>query len=165
MSITIDSECLIIVVSTFVKAFPVNKSEVRMMVNDFGYIETSKRLNIPAPTLRQWAKRGKWNVPTRTDQRVTLVTQAPADAHAAQLAEDEAETRASLSRAARQMAKDCEKLPVRHSDKALNVGKLTGIVHKWDAKQQQGANVMVNIALLGIDPESVSVKGDIIDQA
>jgi len=130
----------------------IDKDQVRMLVTDIGYNEASKRLNIPAPTLRQWAHRGKWSVPARTDERVTLVTTPPAVAHASALAEMETETRTSLARSAQRMAKDAEQATLRDSDKVHNVAKTAAIVHRWDAKEQ-GVNVAVNIALLGVPPE------------
>jgi hypothetical protein len=55
------------------------------------------------------------------------------------------------------MAKDAEELPVRHADKAYTVAKTASIVHRWDSKTQQN-NVVVNVALLGIDPSEVRVS-------
>jgi len=138
-------------------ATPVNKEAVRIMVRDFGYNETAKRLNIKAPTLRKWAERGNWNVQPRTDERVTLVTKPVADAHAEALAEMESATRISLARSVKRLSKDSETVTLRDSKHVKNVAQTAAIVHKWDAKSTQ-TNVMVNIALLGVDPSEVSAQ-------
>ncbi len=75
----------------------VNKEAIRILVADVGYNEASRQLNIPAPTLRQWAHRGQWSTPMRTDERVTLVTRSPADAHSVVMSERKAQSRTLLS--------------------------------------------------------------------
>jgi hypothetical protein len=84
--------------------------------------------------------------------------QTGSDALEIALQRDERETRASLSKYARKVSKtaaaspDIEQAPLVHK-----VAQTAGIVHKWD--QKTGApNVMVNIALLGIDPGDVEVS-------
>jgi len=128
------------------------------MVRDLGYNETAQRLNIKPATLRKWAERGSWNVQPRTDQRVTLVTKPIAEAHAEALAEMESETRISLARSVKRLAKDSEQATLRNSGEVKNVAQTAAIVHRWDAKEQTN-NVMVNVALLGIQPSEVLVEG------
>jgi bifunctional ADP-heptose synthase (sugar kinase/adenylyltransferase) len=36
-------------------------------------------------------------------------------------------------------------------------------LHGWEAKSGPAANVMVNIALLGVEPGSVTVQGEIVE--
>jgi hypothetical protein len=144
---------------------PVNKEAVRMLVADIGYQEASQRTGIAYATLRQWSKRGKWKVAAPHSQAVTAVTRSPVDAHADVIAELESQTRMSLARSVKRLAKDSEHATLRHSGEVKNVAQTAAIVHRWDTKQTQ-ANVMVNIALLGVDPCEVQAKvTDVSDTA
>jgi len=87
----------------------------------------------------------------------------------AELANDERETRASLSRYARKASSEAENMPgvlaIAASDKVHNVAKTAAIVHRWDAKTENTGNVIVNVALLGIQPgevraEAITVEPD-----
>src|SRR5881227_315445 len=133
----------------------VDKDQVRMLVADIGYQETAQRTGIAYATLRQWSKRYHWQATPalRTPQPMTVtdVTRPIADAHAEALQEHEAETRMSLAKSARRMAKDCEELPVRHADKAYVVAKTMAIVHRQgEHGAQQGFTLNVlNLGALG----------------
>ena len=137
-------------------AIQINREEVRMLVADLGYAETSKRTGIKEPTLRQWSKRGKWNVQRQHSQAVTTVTQRPSDAHAQAIAELETQTRMALARSAANLATQSEKAKLRDSGNVKNVAQTAAIVHRWDAKTENTGNVIVNVALLGIAPSEVA---------
>ncbi len=136
----------------------VNREEVRMLVADLGYDETSKRTGIKQGTLRQWAKRFAWSKPFVHSQAVTTVTCSPADAHAEALAEMESQTRVGLAKFARQAVGQINKSvhPAKYTTEAHNVAKTAAIVHRWDAKSENSQNVVVNVALLGVQPHEVS---------
>ncbi len=137
---------------------PINKEAIRILVKDFGYDETSKQTGIKPGTLRQWARRYHWHTPFVHSQAVTTVTQAPGDAHAALMAKLEVETRASLARSAANMAEQAQSAELKQSSDVHNVAKTAAIVHKWDAKGENTQNVVVNVALLGIDPSTVQAQ-------
>jgi len=70
----------------------------------------------------------------------------------------------SLARSAARMAKKSETAKLRDSQHVKNVAQTAAIVHKWDQKQIQ-SNVMVNVALLGINPSEVQVDGHTVVDA
>jgi len=143
-------------------AKPGNKEEVRAVVMELGYELAAQRLNIKAGTLRQWARRFHWNkVRTHAQQTVTTVTK-PVQVLADELAENERETRLSLARSAARMAKKSETAKLRDSQHVKNVAQTAAIVHKWDQKTQQ-SNVIVNVALLGINPDEV--RAEVVTEA
>ena len=140
-------------------ATPVNKDEVRMLVQDIGYTEASKRLNIKRDTLYKWGQRKGWKEPVRHAQEITVQSvQSPANV----LAEYEQETRQSLAKSTQRLAKDSESVTLRDSKHVKNVAQTAAIVHKWDQKSVQ-ANVMVNIALLGVDPGEVQATAHTVE--
>ena len=143
-------------------ATPVSKEEVRMLVKDIGYTETSKRLNIKRDTLYQWAKRFGWNKPIVHAQQTVRTVRPVADTHADVISELETQTRLSLAKSTQRLAKDSEGVTLRDSKHVKNVAQTAAIVHKWDAKTTH-ANVMVNIALLGVDPGEVQATGTVVD--
>ncbi len=137
----------------------VNKEAIRILVKDVGYDETSKRTGIKAGTLRQWARRFHWHTPFVHSQAVTTVTQSPADAHATILAEHERKTKLGLaSYAATQADHLAKNGKLKDSGHVHNVAKTAAIVHRWDAKSENTQNVVVNVALLGVQPHEVSVE-------
>jgi hypothetical protein len=44
---------------------PVNKEAFKMLAIEIGLNEAARRLGIPIPTAKSWARRGKWNLPRR----------------------------------------------------------------------------------------------------
>ena len=46
--------------------------------------------------------------------------------------------------------------PAKYTTEAHNVAKTAAIVHRWEAKADQSQNVIVNVALLGIQPADVA---------
>ncbi len=132
-----------------------------MLVQDVGYQEASKQTGIAYATLRQWAKRGGWNgrsIPHA--QAVTTVTRAPADAQAAILAERKEKSAVHLSQYAVNASEDAAKLNGKARLKqAQNVRHVAAVrEHLWPAEKQQQTNVMVNIALLGVQPSEITVQ-------
>ena len=126
-----------------------------MLVADIGYQEASRRTGIEYATLRQWSKRFGWNVTRPHASAVTNVTRAPADAHADALASLETQTRMALARSTAKLARDSETAKLRDSGNVKNVAQTAAIVHRWDAKSENTGNVVVNVALLGINPAEV----------
>jgi hypothetical protein len=77
----------------------------------------------------------------------------------------ESETRISLARSVKRLAKDSEQATLRHSGEVKNVAQTAAIVHRWDQKDQATGNVVVNVAILGISPDEVQVKGEVVSEA
>jgi hypothetical protein len=100
-------------------------------------------------------------------QAVTAVTKAPADVHADILREHGEATKIALSAAARRGAEHLAKskpVAIVKSHHALrNITAAGSQLHGWEAKSGPAANVMVNIALLGVEPGSVTVQGEIVE--
>jgi transposase-like protein len=138
-------------------ATPVSKDQARMMVQDLGYTETAQRLNIKRDTLYQWAKRYQWNTPIAHSQETVRTVRPIAESHAEALAEMESETRISLARASRRMAKDCEELPAREANTALTVAKTASLVHGWGNEKGQ-AGFSLNVLNLG--QLQIGIKAD-----
>jgi hypothetical protein len=44
---------------------PINKEAFKMLAIEIGLNEAARRLGIPVPTAKSWARRGKWNLPRR----------------------------------------------------------------------------------------------------
>jgi hypothetical protein len=44
---------------------PINKEAFKMLAIEIGLNEAARRLGIPIPTAKSWARRGKWNLPRR----------------------------------------------------------------------------------------------------
>jgi molybdenum-dependent DNA-binding transcriptional regulator ModE len=111
---------------------------------------------------RQRARREQWPVARRLSKaievakgaarksieaqqgHVTSVTSA-ADALVDILAEDERETRLSLSRSARQLAAQGETASLDEAHRVHDVAKTAALVHRWD--RQQHPNIL-NVAVL-----------------
>jgi hypothetical protein len=108
----------------------IDKDQVRMMVADLGYQETSARTGIAYATLRQWAKRRKWNHHVVHSQAVTTVTRPIADAHADALKEYEGNTRLSLAKGIERIAKDAEQATLRDVDKVHKAAQAMAIIHR-----------------------------------
>ncbi len=117
--------------------------------------------------VRQRATREKWCAPvaimsprlTREGIRSPLVANG-AQIMANSLASDERDTRAGLAKFAKKAIGAMNKSvhPVKYTKEAHEVARTAAIVHRWDAKEQSAGNVVVNIALLGVDPASVSAS-------
>lgn len=132
---------------------PANQKElVRLLYLEHGHQKAAQLSGVNYDLVRQWAHRGKWSKPM--SQAVTT-TKLIADNVQSEIERLEHETRSSLARSSARMAKDAEQATLRDSDKVHNVAKTAAIVHRWDAKEQSEQNVIVNVALLGIQPSEV----------
>ncbi len=145
-------------------ATPVNKEEVRMLVADLGYAETSARIGIREDRLRQWAHRGGWNVPAVHAvgrKPVTNVTQRPADAHAEALAHHEGQTRLTLAKYASNAAAAIHKSvhPTRYTRQAKDIAGVMATVHRQD-QEKQGATFSLNVLNLNMLSEDQPMTSD-----
>jgi len=126
---------------------PVNREEIRMLVLDLGYERTAERTGIKPATLRQWARRFSWN-PKHSQETVTTVTR-PSDILADELAENERETKLSLSRYARKASKDAEGATLRDARQVKAAAEVAGIVHRWGNQDKQGNSFTLNVLNIG----------------
>ncbi len=121
----------------------VNKEAVEMLVREVGVQEAHRRTGINLNTLKTWSANGKWcavvpaKMPASMVPIATKSTKA-VDAHAELLAEDERETRSSLSRAARASAKGAEDgVPIETASDLVSLAKAYAVIHRIDAKAGQ----------------------------
>jgi len=130
----------------------INREAVRLLVQDFGYQEAARRLNLKEARLRQMAKRGGWNtiVPKAYGKTVTTASQpaVAAEAHADALADYEGRTRLSLAKGAERMAKDCEDLPARHAKTLHTVAQSMAIIHR-QGEHGSGNGFTLNVLNMG----------------
>ena len=115
--------------------------------------------------------RQKWLVKSQQDKAEAVVASPSAlsanvrkgaDVLSETLAEDSRETRLGLSGAARKAAETFGKMPgskvIKHAQAHRHVTASASVLHSWDAQQDNGANVIVNIALLDIPPSEISAE-------
>lgn len=135
-------------------ATPVSKEEVRLLAIEFGVREAARKLGLNEDRVRQWSSRYKWFKPIADTQKsnVTTVTK-PADVLLDELAENERETRLSLSRYAKRAAQDSERASLRDAPYVKAAAQVAGIVHKWDSEKpgQQFTLNVLNINSLSMD--------------
>ncbi len=135
---------------------PASQREVvRLLSIEHGHKRAAELTGVPYDLVRQWSVRGKW----RSSQNVTSRPVAVAANNVqSELEKLEHETKSSLARSAARLAKKSETSELHESGHVHNVAKTAAIVHRWDAKSENTGNVIVNVALLGIDPASVSAS-------
>ena len=130
-------------------ATPVNKEEVRAVVLELGYNEASQKLGIKACTLRQWAKRFNWNGTIKHSQATVTTVTKPVQVLADELADNERETRLSLSRYAKRAAQDSENATLRDAPLVHKAAQVAGIVHKWNDTGAQGQSFTLKVLNMG----------------
>lgn len=128
---------------------------VRLLYIEHGHQKASELSGVNYTLVRKWASRYGWTEP-RQQTLSQNVTRRVADAVADDLAEHERETRLSLAKASRRMAKDCEELAVRDADKAYTVAKTAAIVHRWNDEKQGGS---FNLNLLNLADLNLTIGG------
>ena len=137
------------------------QDQVRILAIQHGIPEASRISGIKQDTIYKWAKRKHWNI-TAHAQAVQSVHSIPEKLES-ELAENERETRLSLSRYAKRAAKDSESASLREAPYVHKAAQVAGITYRWDQKDQGAGNVVVNIALLGIQPSEVQAQAIGVD--
>ncbi len=130
---------------------------VRLLTLQHGHKKAAELSGVPYDLVRQWSVRGNWKV---VSQPVTtsLATVA-ADNVASQLQDHERKTKLGLATYASKQADHLAKNgKLKDSGHFKNVAGGASIVHRWDAKSENTQNVVVNVALLGVQPSEVSVE-------
>src|SRR5678816_149931 len=111
-------------------AMPVSKEEVRLLAIEYGVREAARKLGLNEDRVRQWSSRHKWFSQSPKVQTVTTVTK-PSEIVMDELADNERETRLSLSRYAMRAAKDSEQASLKDAPYVKAASQVAGIVHKW----------------------------------
>ena len=128
-----------------------------------GLREIARNMNIPAGTVLARAKREGWSKQINDAKSLrkregTAPTVTPMEAVAFTLNERKDKTKLHLSRyaveASEKAANHRQKLKIARQVK--DVAAVAGSV--WPAERQEGPNLLVNIALLGIDSRTVEVR-------
>ena len=157
------------------KSLNVDWPAVRVLAVAVGVREAARQMGISQDAVRQRSKREGWMAcPKAVAQRalakpVTSVSPhvlSPADALANVLQEHERETKLSLARSARRMAKDAEQATLRESPYVHKAAQVASITHGWANQQDKNPNMIVNLALLtGVNPGRPAMPEEIEDQS
>ena len=138
------------------KPLNVDWSAVRVLAVAVGVREAARQMGISEDAVRQRSKREGWMASPKTvAQRalakpVTSVSPdalSPADALANVLQEYERETKLSLARSARRMAKDAEQATLREAPYVHKAAQVASITHSWGEKEKN-PNAILNVAIL-----------------
>jgi hypothetical protein len=138
------------------KPLNVDWSAVRVLAVAVGVREAARQMGISEDAVRQRSKREGWMASPKTvAQRaqakpVTSVSPdalSPADALANVLQEYERETKLSLARSARRMAKDAEQATLREAPYVHKTAQVASITHSWREKEKN-PNAILNVAIL-----------------
>ncbi len=116
------------------------------MVIEHGVRDAARMCNLNENTVLAWSKRGGWldhlkpenqpKPPASMQPTVAIGAIKPADALVNTLLEDNHETKLSLSRSFRKMAKEAESAPLEQAGDVLQVTKGAALVHNWTGSQQ-----------------------------
>ncbi len=133
------------------KPLNVNREEIRQLVLVHGVREAARLTNLSFSTIGAWSRRFGWLKTAHTPIAPVLPASmqptthaayvAPADALAARLGEDEKETRISLSKAARNLAKKAETAELNEAPFVLAGAKVSSLVHRWESQPAQTCSV------------------------
>ena len=137
-------------------ATPVSKEEVRLLAIEIGVREAARRLGLNEDRVCKWSERGKWfTTPKQEKAKMAVVSSVskPANILLDELAENERETRLSLSRYAKRAARDAENATLKDSPYVKAAAQVAGIVHKWDSEKpgQSFTLNVLNINSLSVD--------------
>ncbi|HSW91033.1 MAG TPA: hypothetical protein VLG09_00095 [Candidatus Saccharimonadales bacterium] len=129
-------------------AATVSKEEVRLLAIEYGVREAARRLGLKEDRVRQWSSRYSWFAKPADTQNaiVTTVTKASTIVMD-ELADNEKETRLSLSRYARRASRDAEEASLREAPYVKQVADVAGKVHKWD---QQSPTQVFSLNVLNL---------------
>ena len=120
-------------------------------VSGIGLREIARKMNIPEGTVLAHAKRHGWTqqIEVATQQQSDAITpvQSVPQSIATILSEHERETKLSLARSARRMAKDAEQATLREAPYVHKAAQVASITHSWGEKEKN-PNAILNVAIL-----------------
>ena len=129
-------------------ATPVSKEEVRLLAIEIGVREAARRLGLNEDRVCQWSKRGNWfSTPKQINAKATLVSTVSkaGDILIDELADNERETRLSLSRYARRAAKDAEQASLKDAPYVKSAAQVAAITHKWGDQDKANTHFTLNV--------------------
>ncbi len=130
------------------------KELVKLLYLEHGHQRASEISGVRYDLVRKWASLGKWKHIHKASQSPVAVA---VDNVAAQLQEHERKTKLGLATyASKQAQSAADKGTMQDSANVHNVARTAAIVHRWDAKSENTQNVVVNVALLGVQPAEIS---------
>ncbi len=130
------------------------KELVKLLYLEHGHQRASELSGVNYDLVRKWASLGKWNGLHKPSQLATVVANVESE-----LQTHERKTKLGLaSYAATQADHLAKNGKLSDSGHFKNVAGGAAIVHRWDAKSENTQNVVVNVALLGVQPHEVSVE-------
>ena len=138
------------------KPLNVDWTAVRVLAVAVGVREAARQMGISQDAVRQRSKREGWMASPKTvaqralAKHVTSVSPtalSPAHALANVLHEHERETKLSLARSARRMAKDAEQATLREAPYVHKAAQVASITHGWGEKEKN-PNAILNVAIL-----------------
>jgi hypothetical protein len=132
-----------------VGATPVNKEAFRMLALENGLNAACRKLDVPIPTGKSWARRGGWKLPKRPGGRPGSALTASsasslhpiADALVATHKELESTTKTALMQTAARAAEHASTPPpleVSNPSQLRDLGGAAAKLFGWDAKDQSG---------------------------
>ncbi len=126
-------------------ATPVSKEAIKLLVIQHGQREAARIAGLNEDTVCSWAKRYQWTTASKPQARTgnTTLVERISD----ELAENEKETRLSLSRYARRASRDAEEASLREAPYVKQVADVAGKVHKWD---QQSPTQVFSLNVLNL---------------
>ncbi len=128
------------------------KEIVRLLYLKEGPQQASKLSGVNYDLVRKWASLGNWKAFHKPSQVAIVADNVQAD-----LAEHERKTKLGLAKYASVQAEHlASNGKLKDSGHFKNVAGGASIVHRWDAKSENSQNVIVNVALLGVQPAEVS---------
>jgi hypothetical protein len=134
---------------TATPVYPKTKRElVRLLSKEHGHKIASELSGVPYDLVRQWSSRDQRKASqsvTNPIQTAVEATREIANNVESELAENERETRLSLSRYAKRAAKDSETATLRDGKQVKAVAEVAGIVHKWGNQEKTGNQFSLNV--------------------
>ena len=140
------------------KSLNIDWPAVRVLAVAVGVREAARQMGISQDAVRQRSKREGWMASPKTvTQRalakpvtsVSPVALSPAHALANVLQEHERETKLSLARSARRMAKDAEQATLRESPYVHKAAQVASITHGWGKQDKNpNPNTILNLGIL-----------------
>lgn len=131
-------------------ALGVPHTEIRVLAAAVGQREAARQMGLSENTVKSICYRSgdseKLAKGMAEKRESVLHPSAPNAASVLEniLADDSKETRTSLSKSARRLAKDAETAPLDQAGDVLQVGKLAALVHGWSSQQ-----VSMRISMFG----------------
>ena len=126
-------------------ATPVSKDQrnlIRVLSADHDLKTISELTNVSYANVRQIVSRSQRK--QGLSQIVTNPVQQVAERISDELADNERETRLSLSRYAKRAAKDAEGASLKDAPYVKSAAQVAGIVHKWDSDTSKGNHFTLN---------------------